>query len=35
MVEGLEHQEHYLKTQVIRYFKELEAENGGFENEEE
>lgn len=34
-VEGLETQEHYLKTQVIRYFKELEAENGGFENEEE
>lgn len=34
-VEGLETQEYYLKTQVIRYFKELEAENGGFENEEE
>jgi hypothetical protein len=33
--EGLEHQEHYLKTKAIHYFRELEVENGGLESEEE
>lgn len=30
-IEGADHQEQFLKQFVIRYFKELEVENGGFE----
>lgn len=30
-VDGAEDQEHFLKQFVIRYFRELEVENGGFE----
>jgi hypothetical protein len=32
-VKGLEAQEELLKTYVIRYFKELEQENGGLERQ--
>lgn len=31
--EGVKEQQQYLKRYIIRYFKELEEENGGFENE--
>ena len=33
-VQGVEEQGTLLKTHIIRYFRELELENGGFEEEE-
>lgn len=32
-IDGVEHQEKMLKEKAIQYFKELEAENGGLEEE--
>ena len=31
-VEGPDEQENFLKKYIIRYFKDLEVENGGFQN---
>ena len=31
-IEGVQNQDRYLKEKAIKYFKDLELENGGFEN---